>query len=462
MDNIIYEIVKYGHCVNLNDFNNTIDKINELIKSFKNNDNYIYDIVDYLDNLKNNYKQYINKIINKYITNPNNKFNEININIFDDYVYLTSFGIIVDDIILYDNYYISAYSILKTIEDKFDEDNLKIYTNNIEDYVACYLCLLNIIYNHGGGKNINDIMLDSYDNIYLNNAIYITRTNELYKNNHNIDIKNIFTLLQIDIANNTNISSHEIKQQILMKYLPIKFYNEFSTNNYIGILMIYSPTNNINRSFQIEEINDVLYKYNSDWSKQTQTITEDETINLLNNLYIYEENIRHVKQIMHIKNSNHEPWFNNNIDERFTHLNISKKLLSVNVKIGDVLSVFRSGGTNIDKRGSKYPYVSSIDTNNGIYYYVDKFDTIAGENNPIISIGMTHTGKGSAFVHTYNFAHSPNVVLFKMKTNNINVYNLSFSITEYLTKIKTSLPSYISAKFILSQYINVIASDNMI
>ena len=452
MHNIVYELVKYGNCSSVDDVNSTIEKINELIYPDKNK--MLFDVVDYLNNLKNNYTNYITKLVNKSKAD----IVKHDLNIFDESAYLLSFGIIVDESIPYDSYYISAYSLLKGIEDKYDEDNLKIYTANIDDYVACYLSLLNSIYNHGGGKDVNDILLSSLDNLYLANAIYITTSYELYKLN-NIEIHNMFTLLPMDIANNVNEHSKEYKKLILTKYLPIRFLNEFITHDYIGVMLLYSPCYDSNRLFEVEDIPNVVYTYESDWSRATQTITTNETLRLLNDLYLYEENIRHAKQTMYIKANISMPGFQEDIDKRFEYLSITKGLTTMNVKIGDILTMLKSKGTTISKQGNTYPYITATDTNNGIYCYVDKYDTEASEDNPIISIGMTHSGKGYAFVHTYNISHAPTVVLFKPITKDINIYNIAFSITNYLTRMKATLPNYISAKFVLQQYINVVVSN---
>ena len=122
--------------------------------------------------------------------------------------------------------------------------------------------------------------------------------------------------------------------------------------------------------------------------------------------------------------------------------------------------MLKSKGSSIKKQGDKYPYVNTIDINNGISCYVDTYDTEADENNPVISIGMTHSGKGYAFVHMYNLAHAPTVILFKPITKSVNVYNIAFSITNHLTKMKAVLPNYISAKFVLQQYINIVVSND--
>lgn len=456
MNNVIYELIKYGHCSDINDLNNTIDKLTELINSLKV-DKLKFNIVEYLQNIKNNYTQYITKIIDKYSSNSNNDDIKYNFDIFDDEIFLMSFGIIVDDNIPYNNSYISAYSLLKNIKNKFDEDNLKIYTDNMDDYVACYLCLLNIIYDHGGGKDITDILVNSYDNIYLNNAIYISSTYKIY--NHNVEIQNMFTLMSIDVANNINNNSKEYKQLILSMFVPVKIYFEFIKDNYIGIKLQYSPSYSENRLFTLNDINDVVYYRDSDWSKPTQTLINGNN-ELLNKLCIYEENMRHINEIMNIKNNISSQWLHDDIVNKFNYLSLTKKLTSVNIRIGDILKPIRSGGTNNNTIGTKYPYITSINTNNGIVNYVDKYDTRADKDNPIMSIGTNYTGKGYAYVHTYDFAHSPCVILFMMKTDSINIYNLSFSITNHLTNL--TLPKYISSKYILTQYIDVIASDKML
>ena len=457
MNNIVYELVNYGKCASIDDINATIDKIKELV--YTDIDNMLFNIVDYLNNLKNNYTNYVSKLVDKYVNNSS-KTNIVKheLSIFDDSVYLMSFGIIVDDVIQYGNSYMSAYSLLKGLENKFDEDNLKIYTADIDDYVACYLCLLNSIYSHGGGKNVSDILIKSYENVYLANAVYITSTYELYKVNNN-EIQNLFMLLSMDVANNTDEHSKEYKKMILTKYLPIRFCNDFATNGYIGVILTYSPSYDNNRMFQIEDIPNVVYTCKSDWSKATQTITTNDTIELLNDLYTYEENIRHAKQLMYIKDNITKPWFHEDIDKRFTYLSITKGLTTMNVKLGDVLIMLKSKGSAIKKQGNKYPYVNTIDINNGISCYVDTYDTEADENNPVISIGMTHSGKGYAFVHVYNLAHAQTVILFKPITKSVNVYNIAFSITNHLTKMKATLPSYISARFVLQQHINIVVSN---
>ena len=448
MDNIVYEIITYGNCVNINDFMLTIDKIQTLIQNEK--------VIDYLNNVKTNYTQYINKLLTKY--NKQYKYTPpINIfDIFEETDMLLSFGIIVNDVLLYNDKILSAYSLLKSIENNFEEDNMKIYTNNIDDYVACYICLLNIVYNHGGGKNIDDIIINDYNDVYFQNVIYLSATID----DINIETQNMFTFIPTTIANNQNKQSVEYKQLLLNKFIPIRFVQRDYDINYFGVLM--KKTNLFTRLFSLDDVPNVVYTAKSDWTKQTQTVMIHENTNLLNKLYLYEENIRHVKQIIDIKQNYNQQRYHENINKYFTNLDIKYDFLQnvsyVEVKLGDIIKMIRSISSRLNNEGTLYPYISSIDTNNGIYTFVDHMDTQASEDNPIISIGMTHSGKGFAFVHTYNFAHSPNVVLFKLTNKNYNIYNVAFSITEYLTHLSSSLPRYISAKYILSQNVKIIVS----
>ena len=59
MEYIIYEIINYSNCQDINDFIYTVGILQGLAQQNTN-------VVNYLENIKNNYTQYITKIIAKH------------------------------------------------------------------------------------------------------------------------------------------------------------------------------------------------------------------------------------------------------------------------------------------------------------------------------------------------------------------------------------------------------------
>ena len=453
MEYIIYEIINYGNCQDINDFIYTVGILQGLAQQNTN-------VVNYLENIKNNYTQYITKIITK--RNQHVFVPPLNIlDIYDESTLLMLFGIIVENIVIYKNKPLTAYSLLKSIENVVDEDNLIISTVDEDDYIACYICLLNIVYKHGGGKNIDDILVSpsTVADRYIHNAVYITDIHSMPA--VLLNIKNMFTIIPTSVANNTNEKAYVIKKCLLDKYIPTMFLTQLNTDEWFCIKLTTNENNTT--CFQIDGLNDVVYTAKSDWTKTTQTVLLHDNMKVLQNLYLFEENIKHVKQLVDIKHNFDQPWYCENIDKRFSFLDINNSIIKqvsyIEMKLSDVLVPLRTAGTRITQEGTLYPYVSSINTNNGISCYVDKHDVSASDDNPVISIGMTHTGRGYAFVHTYDFAHSPNTVLFKMKTTDINPYNVAFSITEYMVNIADRLPKDISMNLVLCQYIKIIVPE---
>ena len=458
MDEVIEEIILFGNCSSLFEFNFTLEKIQKLIESSSPN-NEEKEIINYLEKIKNNYTQYIKRILEKPRKQRTIENNILSI--FDETVYLLSFGIIVNDVIIYDNKRLSAYYLLKSIQKHFNEDNIKVFTNDFEDYVACYIFLLNIFFSIGGGRNIHSVLLDDIKDNEFENCVYISEN--IFSKDlplKKINAKNILTILSTKNISDEKDKQH-YKQKILEHFTPKQFYRNIMTDKFYPVLLSPGSCRMFTLNTNEENLKNVVYTSLSDWTREKQTVVLHGNMELLNRLYLYEEDTRHIENIVDIKNNFDNSYFNEDIEMKFNRLDIRndilRKIVYREVLLKDVLTIIRQPGSNIDKQGTKYPYVATVNYNNGITCFVDRFDTIASRDSPVISIGLTRSGKGFAYVHTYNFTHSPDVALFHIKNSDINPYNLAFSITEKMCSIK--LPNHINTKFILNLVVDVLSSD---
>ena len=540
MDDIIKEIIEFGNTSNITEFNNTIDKMVLLFNNSDNHNNIL--IKDYINELKtSSYKQYIENIISKhyknikreqnYKNNVSNQYYTMNIILKYNNIIIKDLSskilmktlIISEDTIINDKKRISAYSILKAYlnnkllkqNDVIDISNIDIICFNLIDYVACFILLLNTLYNNCFDGNIvdkinsllfmNSNIIDINEKLLSTNyktCIYITNSinNSCFINvMKSFNFDSLYCYFQLEELININETSY--KQTILNELTPkIVFDNNIITdidnknclNNYILFKCKHKPTNYFTlkhkngneKIFNDDNIvtnKDIIYSFNSDWLSNKQIIKNSDNNELFRDLKLFELTTKYNCEKMKILNNYNEPMFNNDIETYFNYLDIDKNILKRvsyrKIKLSDYLDYYKTNNLKTKLKYTKegiYPLVSSVNHDNGIISFVDKYDTLCDNDNKIMSVGLRKNGRCCAFVHNYNFAHTQEVALFKLKkssdnpeiayvlnNNIINIYNIAFSINLYSknnNEIKNKTD--INTKDILSLEINVIYSDH--
>lgn len=273
-----------------------------------------------------------------------------------------------------------------------------------------------------------------YDNtIYITNDIIHSYIIEY------TDTENLYTFLEVDKIIDKDCKDY--KKYILSRYTPIDIYkdnhNLDNDNNrcerYVFSKLNIKPCN-------VFSINDICYGCLSNWLANDQEKIEIVNLDLVRDLKLFDLEEEYYKKKNEIFNNYRNKDYGLKI--RFKNLDIRNSTL-LNPKyrsviLDDILIHISTSPSSIKKLESGfYPIVTSIATNNGISKYVNKYDTKASETDKIISIGLRKTGTGVSFVHSYYFAHSVEVSLFKLKEDiDLNEYNVAFSINTYTNERK--------------------------
>lgn len=153
MDNVVLEIIDFGNCSSYDDFMATVDKITRVSSS---------EVVAYMTNMKQFHDGYVKKLLAKYRTRSSkDDLPEKNIvdMLSENSAWLFPLIICCDEIVLINGRRMSAYSVLKHIGKHFDDEYIRIFTKDIDDYVACYIHILNIFYSNGLGRNIDHVLV---------------------------------------------------------------------------------------------------------------------------------------------------------------------------------------------------------------------------------------------------------------------------------------------------------------
>lgn len=513
MDNVVREIIDFGNCSSYDDFMVTVDKITRVSSP---------EVVAYMANMKQFHDGYVKKLLAKYRTQSSkDDLPEKNIvdMLSENSAWLFPLIICCDEIVLINGRRMSAYSVLKHIGKHFDDEYIRIFTKDIDDYVACYIHILNIFYSNGLGRNIDHVLVhgrvgrDQYcvsgsdclrrqpshlltdndirfayadDNSCRCSSHLLTdhdeddclrrqpckcmgdspNDDEEYVNGVfigtnaealcRINCKNMISLLPVAKITDVDDASG-FKEMLLQKYRPMMFLTTPSDDFILATLAKSSPLRMFEMNPNTFFGGDSVFVAKEDWIGRSKRRVLDDTTKMIMDMLVYEENFKHMKAIADIKSG---ITFANPYS-MFSVMNVSRKMYKVTVALKDVLCLIKkSNSTNRDQCSSdkaRVPYLASVDYNNGITGFVEKHDTVASPGNPVISIGLFRTGKGHAFVHCYNFAHASNVALFRMNITTINPFNLAFAITAKLTS--EQLPDYLSAKWLQTLSVDVFVSE---
>ena len=349
-------------------------------------------------------------------------------------------------------------------------------------------------------NNENNILTNTYKTcIYITNSIThgcFINIMELFK----FDV--LYCYFQLEELTNINETSY--KQIILSKLTPkivfdINTITDINNKNCLNTYILYKCKHVSSNYFSIKHKNgneknltddniidnkNIIYSFNSDWLSNKQINKTSNNNELFKELKLFELTTKYNYEKMRILHNYNEPMFNNDFDTYFKYLDIDKSILSRvsyrKIKLSDYLDHYKTSNVKTKLKYTKegiYPLISSINHDNGITSFVDKYDTECNDDNKIMSIGLRKKGKCCAFVHNYNFAHVQEVALFKLKkhssnpeiayvlnNNIINIYNIAFSINQYNNNnnINDDIKNKndINVKDILSLEINVIYIDH--
>ena len=153
MDNVVSEIIDFGNCSSYDDFMVTVDKIIRVSSP---------EVVAYMTNMKRFHGDHVKKLFAKSNTQSSkDDLPEKNIvdMLSENSAWLFPLIICCDEIVLINGRRMSAYSVLKHIGKHFDDEYIRIFTKDIDDYVACYIHILNIFYGNGLGRNIDHVLV---------------------------------------------------------------------------------------------------------------------------------------------------------------------------------------------------------------------------------------------------------------------------------------------------------------
>lgn len=512
MDNVVSEIIDFGNCSSYDDFMVTVDKIIRVSSP---------EVVAYMTNMKRFHGDHVKKLFAKSNTQSSkDDLPEKNIvdMLSENSAWLFPLIICCDEIVLINGRRMSAYSVLKHIGKHFDDEYIRIFTKDIDDYVACYIHILNIFYGNGLGRNVDHVLvhgrvghdqycvtskdsshiIDEDDSSHASSHIFAndSQSDSSHASSHILDgddclrrqpckcigdspnddeeyangvfigtnaeslcrinCKNMISLLPVSKITDVDDASG-FKEMLLQKYRPTMFLTTPSDDFILATLAKSSPLRMFEMPSNTFFGGDSVFVAKEDWIGRSKRLVLDDTTKMIMDMLVYEENFKHMKAIADIKSciTFANPY------SMFSVMNVSRKMCKVTVSLKDVLCLIKkSKSTNRDQCSSdkaRVPYLASVDYNNGITGFVEKHDTIASPGNPVISIGLFRTGKGHAFVHCYNFAHASNVALFRMNVTTINPFNLAFAITAKLTS--EQLPDYLSAKWLQTLSVDVFVSE---
>lgn len=409
--NIIYELNRFKQVKTYNDFINVINDVKGLFGNNKLCSNVF-------DKLLAKPCDYINNIINSLTISEKHIINYIINNIEGD------ISVYCDANIIEENELINGYYIYSSIDD------VKIYTTNEFDYIACILRYINDAYDKSDDilfssllDNAMNIIKPSFESSTTNTCIFISNSVMDININENAKVISIF--------DNKKLSDDvDYKESILNIFTPKRIINIFK--HHCLIQLQYGGC----KFFNIyEDDNDAyLYNKNNNWLVKEKKEIDICPTSLLVELQLFELKNKQEEEFIKKYNSILQQNRNINFKNTFKHLSINENILyntqTKTFNIGDLLEPYSQKHRIKHKvYNMLYPYISATTCNNGVADYVNYY--MIDSEREVLTICLRKNAPGFASLHKGKFAISSSVGVFVVKNNvKINPYNITFSITK--------------------------------